>query len=333
MRWRLDPMAAQGSDTTMSDDEFPAEDAFVAEVCWHYYVNEMTQAEIAKFLGATRLRVNQAIQKARAQGMVRIQIESPAMPYFDLQDRLRDRFGLDRVLVAPARPDAYDFNRPVGAALASYMQDRLRAGDWRRIGVSWGMTLQASIDRMPRQSWPDVEIISIIGGTSRGETFNSFGIASGFAERLGARYSLLAAPIFLADRVQRDAFLAQDIFQTHFAKFATLDAAILTCSDISAASYLISSGLPAGVSKSSLTGDGAIGDVVCRFLDGQGRAVCPRLDERTIGISLDLLRQVPDRVLAAAGPHKVDIIRVIVGQGIANSLITDDVTARLLLDG
>ena len=52
-------------------------DAFVSEVCWHYYVNEMTQAQVASLLGVTRLRVNQAIQKAKALGMVKVQIESP----------------------------------------------------------------------------------------------------------------------------------------------------------------------------------------------------------------------------------------------------------------
>ena len=35
-------------------------DAFATEVCWHYYVNGMTQAEIAKFLDTTRLRVGES---------------------------------------------------------------------------------------------------------------------------------------------------------------------------------------------------------------------------------------------------------------------------------
>ena len=38
----------------------PIEDseAFITEVSWHYFVNEMTQAEIARMLNVTRLRVN-----------------------------------------------------------------------------------------------------------------------------------------------------------------------------------------------------------------------------------------------------------------------------------
>ncbi|SIS94051.1 sugar-binding transcriptional regulator [Paracoccus saliphilus] len=316
----------------MDNIDISEEDAFLAQVCWQYYVNELTQAEIAKYLGVTRLRVNQAIQKAKSTGAVRVQIESPYLPRIELQERLQERFGLRRVQVAPTHPQIYDFHRPAGAALASYMLDRVKSGEWRRIGVSWGMTLQATIDRLPKLSMPDVEIISMIGGTSRGEMFNSFGIASGFAERFGARYSLLAAPIFLGEEVERRAFLAQENFEKHFKKLETLDAAILTASNISAKSYLISSGLPEGVTSEGLIASGAIGDVVCRFLDIDGKLVSDKLDRQTIGIELEILKSVPDRILAAAGPHKVDIIRVIASQGIATTLITDDVTAKLLLD-
>lgn len=316
----------------MSNETSSEADAFTAEVCWHYYVNELTQAEIAKYLGATRLRVNQAIQRARALGMVKIEIESPFLPRLELQDRLQERFGLTRAQVAPAHPRLYDYHAPTGAALASYMSGRLRSGDWRRIGVSWGMTLQCAIDRLLPHSLPELEVISMLGGASRGEAFNAFGIASGFAGRLGARYSLLAAPIFLSPALDRAAFLSQDGFAEHFDKFTRLDAAILTASDISDRSYLIQTGLPAGVSEAELTGAGAIGDVVGRFLDEAGQVVSNQLDGCTIGIELEVLRQVPERVLAAAGPHKTAIIRAVLSAGIANVLITDDLTARLLLD-
>lgn len=310
----------------------PEDDAFIAEVCWQYYVNELTQAEIAKFLGVTRLRVNQAIQRAKSAGAIKVQIESSLVPCLDLQDRLRERMGLTRAFVAPAHPQSYDFHRPVGAALANYVIDHLQNGLWEKIGVSWGLTLQNTIERMPRLSCPDVEVISVIGGTSRGETFNSFGIASGFAARLGARYSLLAAPIFLSDEVKRSAFLSQKIFETHFRKFHDLDAVILTASDISPRSYLISTGLPDDMTPETLIRSGAIGDVVGRFLDINGNIVSEKIDALTIGIDLDVLRKVPERILAAAGPHKTDIIRAVIAKGLATTLITDDVTARLLLD-
>ncbi|MFV0382569.1 sugar-binding transcriptional regulator [Paracoccus sp. (in: a-proteobacteria)] len=314
----------------MPNDGPPDADAFIVEVCWHYFVNGMTQAQIANAMGVTRLRVNQAIQRARSLGMVKIEIDSPFLARFELQEELQDRFGLTRAVVAPANPENYNYHTACGAALTSFMSERLLSGEWRRIGVSWGMTLQSAIDRLRPQALPDIEVISMIGGTSRGEAFNAFGIASGLAGRLGARYSLLAAPVFLAPQIDRAAFLSQAIFQEHFDKLSCLDIAIMTASDISERSYLMRTGLPAGIGMDSLRAAGAVGDVVGRFLDHQGQMVHTPLDDCTIGIDLDVLRGVPERVLAAAGPHKTGIIRAVLGAGLANVLVTDDMTARLL---
>ena len=316
----------------MGRDKIDDSDAFITEVCWHYYVNGMTQAEIARQMNVTRLRVNQAIQRAKSQGMVKVQIESPFLPRIEQQQKLVSTYGLKQALIAPADREHYDYNAPAGAALASFLSQKLESPDWQRIGVSWGITLQSAIGNMARQDHPGIEIISMFGGTMRGATFNAFGIASGLAERLGASYSLLIAPNFLSQGVDRDSFLAQDQFRQHFAKFEQLDAAILTASNLSERSYLISTGLPDEISTADLTQAGAIGDVVGRFLDTDGNSVSNALEGRTIGIDLDVLRAIPDRILAAAGHHKVEIIVAALKRGLANTLITDDVTAPLLLD-
>lgn len=316
----------------MTTDRDAEGEYFLTEVCWHYYVNEMTQSEIAGALGVTRLRVNQAIQQAKNNGMVKVQIESRALPRMELQTALRKKYQLKNTVVALANRHSYDYHLAVGAALASYLSESIRSNDWKKIGVSWGVTLQNAINKMLRQSLPDREIITLMGGTSKGANFNTFSIASGFAERLGANYSLLAAPIFLSPDVDRAAFLAQDFFADHFKKFHELDAVILTASNISSLSYLVNMGLPHKISSDELVKYGAIGDVVGRFLDAKGMPVSTELDSCTIGIELDVLEKVTDRILAAAGEHKVHIIHAALSRGIANILVTDDVTAEKLLE-
>jgi DNA-binding transcriptional regulator LsrR (DeoR family) len=307
-------------------------EAFVTEVCWHYYVNGKTQAEVAQTLGVTRLRVNQAMQKARSLGVVKIHIESPFLARVELQEELRSRFGLERALVAPANREAYDYHVPVGAALASYLTSSPRAASWKSIGVSWGMTLQSAIRRLPQQSRPEVEIVSMIGGNSTGAAFNSFGIASGFAERFGAKYSVIAAPIYLSPDVDRQVFLSQEILAEHLRKCETLDAAILVAGDVSSRSYLLSTAVPRDVAPEELSAAGAVGDILGRFLDVEGNEVPHLLNQRTIGMELEKLHAIPEKILAAAGRHKVNIIRAAMKRGLVDTLITDDVTAELLLN-
>jgi len=316
----------------LARDPIEDSDAFVTEVCWHYYIGEMTQAEIAELMNVTRLRVNRAIQRAKSMGMVKVQIESPFLQRVEHQEALKRAFGLSRAVVCPANKVSYDFHKTVGATLAELLTERLATGGWSSFGVSWGLTLDAAIRKLPRQSHPDLEVVSILGGTAKGSTFNSFGIASGFAASLGAHYSLLAAPIYLSEGIDRDLFLSQCALKTHFEKFTNLDAVILTCSNVSEKSFLVEHGLPQEVTPESLVADGAIGDVLGHFLDHEGTSVSESVENRTIGMSIEQLLQVPEKIMAAAGPHKVDIIKAACRRGLVDTLVTDDVTAALLLE-
>lgn len=314
-------------------ENLPEDDsiAFATEVCWQYYVNGMTQAEVAEALNTTRLRVNQAIQRAKSLGIVKIQIESPYVPRVELQESVRNHLNINRVVIAPARRNPYNYHNAVGAALAGLISERMRARAWKSVGVSWGATLDQAIQRLPRQSHPHLEIISVLGGTAQGNSFNTFGIASGLAERLGANYSLLIAPAYLSEGVDRNAFLSQDIFAAHFQKFAKLDAVILTASDVSPLSFLVINGLPGDVTPESLAAKGAIGDVLGQYLDSEGRTINQSLDNRRIGIDLESVERIPEKILAAAGEHKVPIIRAASKRGLVDTLVTDDLTAELLV--
>lgn len=315
----------------MAREQIEDSEAFIVEICWHYYVNEMTQAEIARALGVTRLRVNQAIQRAKSLGLVKIQIESPFLPRVKMQEELKTALGIDRAVVSPANDVTYDYHRSVGAALAALLSERLRVDAWRSLGVSWGLTLDSAIRKLSRKSYPDLEVVSILGGTAQGSSFNSFGVASGLADTLGAHYSMLTAPIYLSEGIDRELFLSQYALKEHFAKFETLDAVLLTCSNVSEKSFLVSHGLPKELTPEALIDAGAIGDVLGHFLDKDGNSVSRDVDERTIGMPLDRVLNVPEKIMAAAGPHKVDIIRAACGRGLVNTLVTDDVTAKLLL--
>lgn len=306
-------------------------DAFVTEVCWHYYVNEMTQAEVARQMGVTRLRVNQAIQRAKSLGFVKIQIESPFLPRVELQENLKAALGLRRVVVGSANEADYDYHKPVGAALAALLAERLATGGWTSLGVSWGVTLDAAIRKLTRQSHPDLEVVSILGGTAKGSTLNSFGIASGFANVLGAHFSVLTAPIYLSEGIDRKVFLSQYALKEHFEKFKTLDAVLLTCSNVSEKSFLVEHGLPHELTPQALIDAGAIGDVLGQFLDRDGASVSEAVDNRTVGMPLSQVLDVPEKIMAAAGPHKVEIIRAACKRNLVDTLVTDDVTARLLL--
>ncbi len=315
----------------MPRDALEDSDAFISEVCWHYFINEMTQADVAELMGVTRLRVNQAIKKARSRDLVRIELSAPFLPRIEMQAKLRSTLRLEKALVAPANRKNYEYHSAVGAALSGYLVDAVRDSDWKRIGVSWGLTIENAIRRLPPLSYPNMEVVSMLGGTTRGSSFNTFSVASGLANKLGAKYSLLAAPVYLSEGVDRSAFLRQELFEEHYAKFEQLDAVIITASDVSSKSFLIANGLPSEIDPKSISQAGAVGDVLGRFLDQDGNSIDHPIEARTIGVAIETVSTVPHKIMAAAGQHKVKIIRAAAKAGLINTLITDDITAETII--
>ena len=74
---------------------------------WLYYVEGMTQEQIARFMNISRAKVIRLLASARDNGIVRIRIEDRASEQIALERRLVAAFGLaDAIVVAGAGPPA-----------------------------------------------------------------------------------------------------------------------------------------------------------------------------------------------------------------------------------
>ena len=81
----------------------------------------------------------------------------------------------------------------------------------------------------------------------------------------------------------------------------------------------------------ALQGDGAVGDLCCRFYDAQGRELKSAFRDRVIGIGLEALRRVPRSVALGGGKRKFAALLGALRGRWVNTLITDQYTAQRLL--
>jgi len=77
---------------------------------------------------------------------------------------------------------------------------------------------------------------------------------------------------------------------------------------------------------------GAVGDVLGRYIDAEGHIVDPALDARTVGMPLPQLRAAQTAIFVTAGSAKHDLARTVVGTGLCTVIVTDEDTARALLE-
>ena len=109
-----------------------------------YYVEGLTQTEIAKRLGFSTAKVNRLLLQAREQGYVSITIRTPFQQLFDLEDRLKAVFGLQDAIVIPAVAESGSSPlNALGTLAANYLLAHLHDGDV--LAITPGTTVQAVV--------------------------------------------------------------------------------------------------------------------------------------------------------------------------------------------
>jgi lsr operon transcriptional repressor len=309
-----------------------AEERFLAHVAWSYYTEGLTQEQVAGKLSTTRLRVNKALAEARRRGLVRFTFDTAFAACFDLEAELAATFGLARAYVAPSPTDERDVQMMVGAALGHVLTEVLSDPAVKLFGMSWGNTLNLATRFIAAMERPDLEVVSVMGGLTRGSDLNSFEITTRLADLLGAQHSYFTAPLYAGSRETRDTIMELDVFRQVIEKIRAVDAIAMATCDLSMRSLLIRDGLPSDVTMDELLEMGGVGDVLGTVIDATGQPLPHQINDRVIGIGLPDLARIPNVILAAGGIYKVEIVRALLRLGLVNTFVTDEATARALLE-
>ena len=81
-----------------------------------------------------------------------------------------------------------------------------------------------------------------------------------------------------------------------------------------------------------LTAMGCVADVLCNFLDANGRTIDHPANRRVMSVNLDDLAKAGHIVIAAGGARRVAAIRAAIARIGCDTLITDEGAARALLE-
>jgi DNA-binding transcriptional regulator LsrR (DeoR family) len=317
---------------TLKIPQIDEEERFLVRVAWACEIEGLTQARAAERFQVTRLRVNQALGEARRRGIVRVSINSSYGLCAEAEARLGARFGLDHACVAPNMVSDDMVQAMVGYALGLHLSDVLSDPAVKRFGMSWGNTLNMATRSLKSIDRPDLEIVSVMGGLTRGSDLNILEITTRLANMCNASLSYLTAPLYAGSHESQAILVDQDVFRKVIDKIRGADALAMAAGDMSERSMLIRDGLPSDIRRADLEAAGAVGDVLGYFLNAKGELIDHPVNSRVIGFELEDLRAIPDVILAAGGRHKVPIIRAALSRGLINTLVTDEETAFTLLE-
>lgn len=295
---------------------------------WLYYMEGMTQDQVAQELGLTRTRVLRLLAAAREDGTVQIRVTTRLSRCVELERAVERRYGLERVIVIPEPKDESSVSALVGSTLGAYVDENL--SDGMSIGLGWGRTLHSALSSISRTSLSDISVISLLGGLTKVSAFNPSEFAWRFADRLDAECHLMAAPVFAPDARTCASLMEHTGMREILRRATQLDMAIVSVGDLSPGSTFARYGLLERSELASLEAAGAVGDVLCRFIDAEGRIINHPVNDRVIAVDPRNLNSARRLVLASGGWHKYAGIRAALTLLRPHVLITDEVVADRL---
>jgi deoxyribonucleoside regulator len=304
----------------------------VLKVSQLFYRDGLSQTEIADRLRLSRFQVARLLRVALEDGYVTVKILEPERWHSGLERQLEQRFGLRAAIVVDAEEsgDAETRLRAADAA-GRYLEDVLADGDV--LGISLGRTIQAVVDQLPDRIDKRVEVVQLIGGSSRVATeLNSMILTAGLARRFRSAPHLLFAPAAVAAGSVRRALLEDSEIKETFSLFGQLTIALLGIGSLAQgeSSRLLYGGLIDDASRTGLLAQGAVGDVLSYVYNSGGAILNNAAGDRMIAISPEQLLAVPHRIAVATGKVKATAITGALAGGLVNVLVTDSQAAGVI---
>jgi DNA-binding transcriptional regulator LsrR (DeoR family) len=306
----------------------------MARIAQLYHENNLKQTEISKQLHLSQATVSRLLSRAVDEGIVRITITAPRGTYPQLEDQLRERYGLAEAVIAECYEDHEEaIISAIGNAAAYYFESTVSPDEV--IGIScWSSALLRMVDAVhPVKRLKAEKVIQIVGGIGNPAVqSHATQITTRLASLVGADPVLLPAPGVTASSAARLVILGDGYVRSTMEQFRRLTMAIVGIGTLEPSYMLHNSGNTFAVDElADLRERGVVGDICMRFFDANGQIVDSPFDERVIGITLPELRAVPHVIGVAGGARKTATIQSALVGGWIDTLVTDKFTAERLM--
>jgi DNA-binding transcriptional regulator LsrR (DeoR family) len=306
-----------------------------------YYVEGLSQQEVANQLCTSRSNVSKMLRAARDTGIVEIRIHGGSTHDKMLEQALCERFGLQGAAVPSLEPSST--SRPTDPPDALGLTARLAgeivldaATTVDRIAISWGTTLRAVIETLPQLGEASADIGQLVGGfVSLKPRATAHDLVQELGRRLNAHYRYLNSPAIFESAEALEHLLCEKSVRAtlDFARHA--DFALVGIGDPrfgSSATLLRLLNLDQEV-QDLFWSDEPAGEICGRYYNCQGELLSyPLLDERILAVNAEDLRAITTVVGVAVGDEKVHAVLGALRAGLIDVLVCDPAVAENVLD-
>ncbi len=304
------------------DNEFSYEDKLLTKVAWYYYIEGYTQQEIGEYLSIPRLRVNRLLDKARKAGIIQFSVREGDSKRMIVERELITQFGLKDAFVVPSPLNEQDINESVAQAAAMYIHERLEKTGY--INMGYGDTSSRILNHLANICEFPVNVVSLTGGVN-------YYLPNTRSNIFNAKLYLTPAPLLMASEDIVKA-MEQEPSVKQIRHMATLaQMSIVGIGGVDSNATLLTNGTLNHSDVLLLSMQGAVGDMLCHFIDKDGNVIQSSLERRLMSTPLEQLKEMNNSIGVAGGSTKSEAILAALKGNYLDVLITDETTATNVL--
>ncbi|WP_457577468.1 sugar-binding transcriptional regulator [Desulfomarina sp.] len=301
-----------------------------ARAAWLYYIGGNTQEEIAGKMNISRQSVQRLVSLAISERLVKVRLDHPIADCMELASRLRREHALDYTEVMPGDPGSDGAATGIAQAGAAALERYLRSKKPKIIALGTGRALKTIIDQLVSIDCARHKIVSLSGNIVPDGSVSFYNVIFNIADTVTARCFPMSLPIIATSRKERDLLHNQVMIKKTLKLAARADVAFVGIGDLGPEAPLYVDGFISKRELEKLQKAGAVGDIAGWAFDRNGELIEGIINHRVASAPIPPREKC--RVIAlASGTRKIEAIKAALKGNLINGLITDENTAKTLL--
>jgi DNA-binding transcriptional regulator LsrR (DeoR family) len=302
-----------------------------ARAGWLYFIAGHTQDEIASVLQVSRASAQRLVSLCLAERLITFRLEHPIAACMELASRLKERFNLSHCEVVPADPAAPLATAGIAERCANILETTLRSETPVIVALGTGRAVRAAVERVSPIDRPNHQIVSLVGNISADGSASFFDTVGRLADRTGARHYPMPLPFLMSSEGERNRMVRIEPIVKVKAVAAKADLRLIGIGQMDQKAQVHVDGFVTREELFEMMRLGAVGEITGWAYDAKGRLIKGGTNRRLTSIPPQAPAETAT-IAAAVGQAKVPAIKAALAGRLISGLITDETTARAVLD-
>jgi DNA-binding transcriptional regulator LsrR (DeoR family) len=302
-----------------------------ARAAWLYYVAKNTQDEIAQKLDVSRQSAQRLVALAVSEGLLKVRLDHPVTQCMELAQNLKDKFSLINCEVVPSDPATPNASHGLAQCGAAILERYLKSDSPKILAFGTGRALKACIDELPAMQCQQHKIVSMLGNMMSDGAASAFDIVVSMANRVNAKHYPMPLPVIASSTQEKKMLHGLQAVKSIFSLVEQADVTFVGVGQLTECSPLLLDGFINADERDAVVADGAVGEVISWLYDRNGELLKNETNKRVVSAPLRVGATKPVYGIAA-GEDKVHAIHAALQGKLINSLITNEHTAKAILE-